>query len=192
MSNTSNMLVGLLGVAAIGGAVVQGNRPPSDVNVVNTPNVNVANTPTVNVGNVPTVIVQDESEPVYFAFSGQSGALNYETPTPDQYTVPAGKRLHITHASVIGSTGQGVEFSYLGISIQTDAFNDRVNHFLSIPRPSIVNSDARVNVSTSQVLDMWGESGDKVAIRVGRTSGFQGSPAAFFTFHISGYLVDAS
>jgi hypothetical protein len=192
MSNTSNMLVGLLGVAAIGGAVVQGNRPPTDVNVVNTPNVNVANTPTVNVGNVPTVKVQESGAPVYFSFTGQSGALHYETPTPDQYTVPEGKRLHITHASAIGSTGQGIEFSYLGIGVRTGVFDTRVTHFLDVPRPSIVNSDARVNMSTSEVLDMWAESGDTVKIFVGRTSGFQGSPPAYFTFHISGYLVDAS
>ena len=191
MSNTSNMIVGLLGVAAIGGAVVQGNKPPTDVNVINTPNVNVANTPTVNVGNVPTVVVQDNSEPVYFAFSGESGALHYSTPFADQYTVPAGKRLHITHASVIGSTGQGTEFSYLGIGARTPAFDTRVTNFLEVPRPSIVNSEARVHMNTSEVLDMWAESGDKVLVQVGRTNGFVGSPTAYFTFHISGYLVDA-
>ena len=192
MSNTSNMLVGLLGVAAIGGAVVQGNKPPTDVNVVNTPNVNVANTPTVNVGNVPTVIVQDNSEPVYFSFSDESNALHHETSIPDQYTVPGGKRLHITHASVIASTGQGIEISYLGIGVRTEASDTRVTHFLDVPRPTIVNSDARVNVSTSEGLDMWAESGDRVMVQVGRTSAFQGSPPAYFTFHVSGYLVDAS
>ena len=191
MSTTSNMVVGLLGVAAIGGAVVQGNRPPTDVNVVNTPTVNVASLPAVQVSSLPAVQIQDNREQVYFRFDGSSTSLVHEVPSEEQYEVPAGKRLHIRHVSATVSTGTGIEVSFMSIRALKPNLAVEVEHHLNVPRPSSLTSDNRMLVSTSEEMDIVAEAGDKVAFGLGRTTAFVGSPPAFFNAHVSGYLTDA-
>ena len=190
MSNTSNMLVGLLGVAAIGGAVVQGNRPPTDVNVVNTPTVNVGSLPAVQVSSLPAVQIQDNREQIYILFQGSSTSLVYQTPSADQYVVPEGKRLNIRHVSATVATGPGIEVSFMSIRAQKPGIEIEVEHHLNVPRPSALNSDNRMFTSTSQEMDIVAEAGDKISFGLGRTEAFVNTPAAVFNTHISGYLTN--
>ena len=49
----------LVGYVLTSAVHAQGSRPPSEVEVVNTPDVNVVNTPTVNIGNSPSVEISN-------------------------------------------------------------------------------------------------------------------------------------
>jgi hypothetical protein len=123
LSSLAGVCAGLLfasvcvGLVTAGPSVAQGGRPPSDVNVVNTPDVKVVNTPNVNVASLPAVQIgngaanavpvevtnlpgeQAASEPMTFNANFLIEAP-YSGNQVDIYTVPAGKRLVIEFLSV--------------------------------------------------------------------------------------------
>jgi hypothetical protein len=199
MFRIKNSLVALgfflaLSVCASTASYAQGAKPPSDVNVVNTPNVNVANTPTVNVGNTPGVsivnteanpaVVRDAADPARHAFHRSLTIVMSpgETAGSKQVLIPAGKRLVVEYLTVEGllPAGQYVR----GIVITTTVAGKNASYrILPLPAaglPGVFAADKPVRI----YADSGGFDLSVAAFREGNTD------SATFSIALAGYLVD--
>jgi hypothetical protein len=193
MSIATNAILAALGVATVGGAALtaspQGGRPPSDVNVVNTPTVNIGNTPTVNIGNFPTPTPVATREPAHIAFELSSSALLSSVPEADQYTVPEGKRLTIEFVSAQVVTSPPHEASFLQVQVNPSAPGTR-SHYIEVNSPK-TNFFPKNISSTSQEMHLVANSGEKIGFTFGQTDFTGGDPPSTVRMNLSGYLEDA-
>ena len=207
MSKVRNLLVAFsfffaLLVFTSSASYAQGNKQPSDVNVVNTPNVNVVNTPTVNVGNTlsvnvvgtPTVQVGNTAAnplPVRDAENParQPFTETLVSPNKPSLTVPVGKRLVIEFVSGSGFITSGQKF--LTTALQCTVYTkDGVGNVLHNFTPSLMGTQNTGNnlfdiFSISQQTRLYVEPGGTVEIFMENTAGVVG-----LRFTVTGYLVD--
>ena len=182
----------------------QGNKQPSDVNVVNTPNVKVVNTPTVNVGNTPSVNVvgtptvqvgntmanplpvRDVDRPARQPFRTQTQFTmqnSEDIGLPSITAVPAGKRLIIEYASVIADLPQGQRIT--GVDLLLDGGFE----FALLPvhtGESPTGDGPRSHFRAGQQTTLYADHNVQILLRRNGPTGI-----ANFRVSISGYLVDS-
>ena len=162
-----------------------GEKPTSNVSVVNTPNVNVVNTPNVNVANTVQV-----SEPRREAVnvSGQFEGNNGQT-SGVLYTVTPGKQLVVTYVSALAFVEDGQQALTVVRAVDENGGGDFFFHYLKLVAvqttfgsASSLASDPlqfRLDAGTRVEASMWATRADVI-----------GSGFASLRVSISGYLVD--
>lgn len=154
----------------------QGERPPSSVNVVNTPDVNVVNAPDVNVAN--TVRVSEprrEAVNVEDIFTGDNGSA-----AGILFTVPPGKQLVVTYASASAAVLAGLQVRTVVRAV--DGGGGSFSHHL---KPVAVNAS---NFVASEPVQFRVDAGTRVEASM-NTNNFGSNPVTL-RVTISGYLVD--
>ena len=191
-------------------------KPPSDVNVVNTPSVNVVNTPTVQLAGTSTVqvsgttnvhvqndstspvVVQDVSTPKRTPFQAAptfpAPPFLNDNPVSATITVPAGKRLVIEHVSARAILPFQVQSPVVYFSISTTVAGVTVEHFLNVPQVFIFNCASCGNITETvnaagQEMKLYADAGATVQATALAT-GITGVSIAI-NFSVSGYLEDA-
>jgi len=184
-------------------------KPPSDVNVVNTPSVNVANAPTVNLAAgasvgispaantvrlanttaspLPVVDANDARQPFQASTSSIQDGTNVSTVTVA--TVPAGKRLVIEFVSATGQVPAGQHVAAMQITTIAPPTGGHTHELLVNGQPPFVNGDALFRASQQVRLyaDPGSTGGADVRAHFIR-SGIEGQGQ--FSVTISGYLVN--
>jgi hypothetical protein len=214
LPGAANLARGILVISMVpsmalpGVAHAQAGRPPTevevtntpDVNVVNTPNVNVANTPSVEVTNSPTVelapgaAVRDRDNPALqpVQFSCEITLLDLDQiDSTSCGTLPSGKRLIIEYisAEAFVPTGQRpiMRVNVTNMDPFTTALSSIEYHFYFqdcgpvAPSSNCYNLSELVRLYHTQV-------GFNVVLTFNRTGPFTGG--ASLTANFSGYLVD--
>ena len=154
----------------------QGNRPATDVRVVNTPSeavpVNVASLPAVQVSNLPPV-----PEPFHIRVTLAIPGDGFDD-TENAYTVPEGKRLRIDYVNFIC-------YNFQDHTVSVRFGSDSTFHF---PAERRINDE---EYGSEQTV-MYGEPGQSVWVSVSRpTNSGDPNSAAFSYVNLTGVLMDA-
>ncbi|SRR6266545_1290746 len=148
----------------------QNPKPPSDVNVVNTPSVR-------DVDNPAHQPVQANMACVAQNVLGCSETI---------YTVPPGKRLVIEFVSMEADlTADQVA----QMTMRTTVDGAEVTHRFPLTEPARVFQGEAVVAPISQQVRLYADAGTNVEMKA-RRNNVGAALNAFFRFSISGYLVD--
>ena len=156
----------------------QSTRPPSDVNVVNTPNVTVTNTPSV----------RDADNPAHQPVQANMACFadNVLGCSETIYTVPSGKRLVIEFVSMeAGLTADQVA----QMTMKTTVDGAEVTHRFPLTEPARVFQGEAVVATLAQQVRLYADAGTSVEMKA-RRNNIGAAFNAIFRFSISGYLVD--
>ena len=213
MYKSKNLPMGVIGTRFVVGVIAvlatittfgQGSRPPSDVNVVNTPNVNVVNTPTVDarqlgswsvgINGTPNVTVGNTAGDPVLVRNVENAARHPFHATADCFTnelscsttiafVPAGKRLLIEYVSLQATSLPSGQVATMIISTLLGT-RPAAHYFSPTPPATMLGTVTRAGLGQQVRI----HAGTETNVSVSGIKGVSGFGA--FSFTISGYLED--
>ena len=151
----------------ITGSIEVSGTPTVNANITNTPTVGFASGSTVQVGNTalsPVPMQQVAVEPVQFQTTRVIIAGSSSATDSAAFTVPAGKRLRITYASVscalpIGQRAFG--------EVTTTIGSNSIRHQMSQSQPT---EDPFGTSGHGQTVDIYADPNTTIALTVSRTN----------------------